>query len=207
MCSMKRMGGCVGGVFTRSFVLRRVDVGKRMSGYGCRSDKRVCFAVGSTSKAVGTIVFTKDHERKLGFPVGRNSHIIIAKSIRICRESNECRVCTQAVRQSKRKGLCLGFRTLGQRLRRVKVFTRRCGRPVPACTGAIKVIATRAKTTVRSVHGVTKHEGPCIRLVLYPTLIRKRNTTTSVIRKVRTLRRVNISMVVIKQNNKSVRSL
>lgn len=203
---MNRMGHCVGGVFARSCLLRGVCMGNRISGYGCRADKRVCFSLGSRAKALGYIVFTK-REQKLTFTVGGNSGIVINKDISMCRHSNHCRVCTGRVALRNTKALCRECLTLGRRLRSVKVFTRRCGRPVPEFVEYLNIMATPANTTIRSVHGVSCQEGPCLRVVLCPTLMRKTNTTRDVMGKVRVLSGASISIVVIKENNNSVRSL
>lgn len=181
-------------------------MGNRISGLGCRASKRVCFSLGSRSNAVTYIVFTNS-ESKLSFRVRRKRRMMILNTIDICRQSKGCRLCTERVVLSNTKLLCREFRTLGGRLRRVKVFTTRCGRPVPHCTHAVKIIATPAKTTVESVVGITGEEGPFIRVLLCPTLMRNSNTIDDVIGKVRVLRRGRISIVVIKENKKDVRSL
>ncbi len=206
MCSMARVGKCVGGLFRRSFVLDHVQVQNRIDGYGCRDSNRVCFALGSRGSTVDYMVFTSS-EGKLTFPVESKSEMMMSKDISMCRESNHCRVCTKSVMGRKTNVLCRQFLTLGTRLRRVNVFTPRCGRPVPKVIEAIKVIASPANTTIRSVEGVTKEEGPFIRLVLCPTLIRKRKTTRDVYQNVRALSTVRLSIVVIKEKKKSLRSL
>ncbi len=206
--SIGRLGLFIGSLVRNSIQLSDITMANRVSGFGgrCR-DKRCCFALGSRSTSVHYMVFHTGTSH-IGFTIGSNLGIVVAKQMSLCRGSNRCRFCTRAVRRMKLNSVSLGFRRVGRGLRERNLFTRRGGEPVPGFPGQVTIVASSAKTTIRSVLGVATQHFPLYRVVLYPMTIRNRGTMPSVLGALSEMCRLSgYSMVVVKHNNNSVRSL
>lgn len=205
---MSRLGECVGVGFSTSRGLTGVFVDNRVSGFAGRCHaNRLCFALGSSSTTMETIVFGSS-TGELGFVPRSKVGIVTQNEIDICRTSKRCRLCISSVRPSNINTLGLTCRRLGRGLRGRKLFSRRRGGPLPPCPRGIKIVASPANTTIHSVVGILNEHFPCTRVIFYPILIRNSNTRLRLASTIGVFgSRETTSIVVVNENNNSVRSL